>query len=281
MVHLEQVYKAIGSFSLRDISFDLPEGYICGLIGENGAGKTTLLHILAGLYKADKGTLSLFGKDYLQHEAWAKQQIGTVFHGDWFVSGDSLVKNADGYGRFYERYDGKLLRTYLSEFQLDAKRKYKDLSKGEQLKFALAFALSHQPKLLLLDEPSANFDREFREQFHHILREFISDGTKSVILSTHITSDVERFADYILFLQRGKQQLFGDIETIRADYRMVFGETYKIRLLKDSIIYMGDEEDGQCSALVKNCRKIAEKELKQWEPSVEELMYGMTKGGAR
>ena len=96
--------------------------------------------------------------------------------------------------------------------------------------------MAHKPRLLLLDEPGANFDIEFRKEFNSLLREFISDGTRSVVLSTHIISDVEKFADYILFLKNGEQVLFGDVETIREKYRMVSGEKYKIKLLKDRII---------------------------------------------
>lgn len=280
MIKLEKVSKRLAGFALKDISFELPVGYICGLIGENGAGKTTLIHILSGLYSYDDGEIEVFQENYHEKEYAIKQQIGVVLHGDLFELGETLIENSNHYGRFYEHYDEQLLRRYLARFQLDEKRRYKSLSKGEKLKFSLAFALSHNPKLLLLDEPSANFDIDFRDEFHHILREFTGDGTRSVILSTHITSDVEQFADYILFLKKGRQLIFGDIESIRESYRMVSGEPYKIRLLKDRVIYM---EEGQmsCNALVKNSHRPYDEELTVWEPSVEELMYYMVKGAAK
>jgi ABC-2 type transport system ATP-binding protein len=276
MIKLENVSKSLGSFSLKDISFELPSGCICGLIGENGAGKTTLLHILTGLYSYDSGEINIFGKKYSDNEYEIKQDIGVVLQGDLFDLNGTLLVNAKRYGDFYENYDDLALKNYLSRFDLDGKKKYKALSKGEKLKFALAFALSHNPKLLFLDEPSANFDIDFREEFHHILRDFTADGTRSVILSTHITSDVERFADYILFLKKGRQLIFGDVETIRENYRMVSGEAYKIRLIRDKVIYM---EEGQlgCNALAVNSPHIYDKELKVWEPSIDELMYYMVK----
>ena len=276
MIDCNNVSKRFTSFSLKNITFNLPAGYICGLIGENGSGKTTLINILSGLYSYD-GEVRISGRDYCNHEYDIKQDIGVVVHGDIFEAQESLISNANYFGRFYKKYSENLLENYLERFNLNDKKKYKELSKGEKLKFALAFALAHEPRLLLLDEPGANFDIEFRKEFNSLLREFIIDGTRSVILSTHIISDVETFADYILFLKNGEQILFGDVETIREKYRMVSGEKYKIKLLKDRIIYL---EEGRisCNALVKHDKQGYDKELKVWEPGIDELMYYIGKG---
>lgn len=276
MIDCNNVSKRFTSFSLKNITFNLPAGYICGLIGENGSGKTTLINILSGLYSYD-GEVRISGRDYCNHEYDIKQDIGVVVHGDIFEAKESLISNANYFGRFYKKYSENLLENYLERFNLNDKKKYKELSKGEKLKFALAFALAHEPRLLLLDEPGANFDIEFRKEFNSLLREFIIDGTRSVILSTHIISDVETFADYILFLKNGEQVLFGDVETIREKYRMVSGEKYKIKLLKERIIYL---EEGRisCNALVKHDKQGYDKELKVWEPGIDELMYYIGKG---
>lgn len=276
MIDCNNVSKRFTSFSLKNITFNLPAGYICGLIGENGSGKTTLINILSGLYSYD-GKIRISGRDYCNHEYDIKQDIGVVVHGDIFEAKESLISNANYFGRFYKKYSKNLLENYLERFNLNDKKKYKELSKGEKLKFALAFALAHEPRLLLLDEPGANFDIEFRKEFNSLLREFIIDGTRSVILSTHIISDVETFADYILFLKNGEQILFGDVETIREKYRMVSGEKYKIKLLKDRIIYL---EEGRisCNALVKHDKQGYDRELKVWEPGIDELMYYIGKG---
>ena len=276
MIDCNNVSKRFTSFSLKNITFNLPAGYICGLIGENGSGKTTLINILSGLYSYD-GEVRISGRDYCNHEYDIKQDIGVVVHGDIFEAQESLISNGNYFGRFYKKYSKNLLENYLERFNLNDKKKYKELSKGEKLKFALAFALAHEPRLLLLDEPGAHFDIEFRKEFNSLLREFISDGTRSVVLSTHIISDVEKFADYILFLKNGEQVLFGDVETIREKYRMVSGEKYKIKLLKDRIIYL---EEGRisCNALVKHDKQGYDKELKVWEPGIDELMYYIGKG---
>lgn len=275
MLKLDHVSKKIGAFQLRDISLELPSGHIMGLIGENGAGKTTLIHILSGLYSRDQGKISFNGMEYDREEAEIKQEIGVVIHGGGvFDRQDTLIRNADYYGKFYHNYDYDLLRTLLEQFRLDGRKKYKHLSKGEALKFAMAFALSHKPKLLLLDEPTANFDKDFRKQFFDLLRDYTADNKNSVILSTHITSDIDKVADYLLYLQKGCQLLYDDIEGIRGKYRIAAGEEYKIRLLKDRVIHMETGEFG-CKALVCNSKKPFDPALKVWEPSIEELMYFM------
>lgn len=276
MLKLENVSKYLGSFRLKDISLELPDGYILGLIGENGAGKTTLLRLLAGLYAKDGGSIHMDHMEYGEAEAAVKQRIGAVFHGDMFDGGDTLRCNARRYGRFYRDYDGGLMESYMKSFRLDAGKKYGQLSKGEKLKFAFAFALSHQPKLLLLDEPAANFDRDFREMFRDVLRKYTENGENSVVLSTHVTSDIDRAADYLLYLEKGRQVMYGDIESIRGSYRMAAGEEYKIRLLKDRVVHLEEGEFG-AKALVRNSGRPYDPMLKVWEPSIEELMYHMAK----
>ena len=276
MLKLENVSKHLGSFHLKDISLELPDGYILGLIGENGAGKTTLLRLLAGLYTKDEGSINIDHMEYEAEETGVKQRIGAVFHGDLFDARDTLRCNARRYGQFYRDYENGLMENCMTAFHLDAGKKYGQLSKGEKLKFAFAFALSHKPKLLLLDEPAANFDRDFRERFQDILRKYTENGKTSIILSTHLTSDIDRVADYLLYLEKGRQVMYGDIESIRGNYRMAAGEEYKIRLLKDRVVHLEKGEFG-AKALVRNSGKPYDSMLKVWEPSIEELMYHMAK----
>ncbi len=272
MLKLENVSKKWRAFRLENISIELPEGYILGLSGENGSGKTTLLKILAGLYSMDEGKMYFNGQAYTGDEESIRQEIGVVFQEDFFDGGESLKRNGQCYGRFYKDYVESIFESCLCRFCLDVRKKYKRLSKGEKLKFALAFALSHRPKLLLLDEPTANFDREFRKEFQAVLKEYIQTGENSVILSTHLTSDADKYADYLLLLKKGRQTLFGDIESIREKYRMVAGEAYKIRLLKERVIHMEEGTLG-CKALIKNSGRPLDKMLTSWEPTAEELLY--------
>lgn len=192
----------------------------------------------------------------------------------------TLQENAANYGRFYSNYDESLFQKLLECYGLDARKKYKQLSKGEELKFQFAFALSHDPKLLILDEPTGNFDPEFRDEFLETLKEFIADGKHSVILATHLTDDLDRIADYIIYMEQGRVLLATDIEDIRTRYRIVAGDEYRMKLLpKQRIIHM-ERGEFATKALVYH-RKIDEYDASYTVtvPTVEEFMYFVSKRG--
>lgn len=277
MIKAENVTKRFSDFILSDISFEVPPGYICGLVGENGSGKTTLINIICGLYKASSGNIIIDGDVVNEENSQFRQKTGVVLNADIFEKGMTLEANGKRFGKYYEKYSHEKLLKYISEFGLDAGKKYSHNSKGEKLKFALAFALSHDPVFLVLDEPAANFDPEFREKFNRILREFTESGEKSVLLSTHIMSDAEQFSDYLLMLRNGKQILFGDIETIRNRYRMVSGNINVIKNMKDRVVSIEESELG-CKALVRGSGNMSSF-LEHWEPSVEELLCFFSREG--
>ena len=283
LVEVKNISKQWGSFCLEDISMELPEGYILGLIGPNGSGKTTLLHILLGLYEQSRGTVTIDGMSYAEEEPAIREETGVVLLEDMFDGGLSLLDNGNNYGSFFKRYSSETLQGYLERFGLSPKRKFRALSRGEKLKFQFAFALSHDAKLLVLDEPTGNFDREFRREFFQVLKEFISDGKRSVILSTHLTEDLDRIADYILYLEQGKSIFSGDIETLRESYRLVIGEKWQIRAIdKELLVYVEEGEHGT-RALLRNGYGIGRfpksetNGLTARVPTLEELMYFMTK----
>lgn len=278
LLEVQEISKHLGNFHLNNISFELPEGYIMGLIGPNGAGKTTLLHLILGLYRPEKGAILIDDMNYDENERAIHEEVGTVLMEPLFDAGMTLQENGDYYGSYYKNYDAEVLEHYLKRFSLELKRKYKALSKGEELKFQLAFALSHAPKLLVLDEPAGSFDPEFRAEFFEVLKEFIADGTKSVIISTHLTEDLDRIADYITYLERGKCLISTDIESLRESYRLVTGETYKIKLIpSENIIHMEEGEYGTRALVHHRKRYVYDKELTVVVPTIEELMYFMTK----
>lgn len=277
---LENVSKLLGTFRLREITFEIPEGYIIGLVGANGCGKTSLLHILMGLYKPDCGEVELWGKNYKEEEDELHNRIGVVLQERLYEDYMTLQENAANYGRFYSNYDESLFQKLLERYGLDARKKYKQLSKGEELKFQFAFALSHDPKLLILDEPTGNFDPEFRDEFLETLKEFIADGKHSVILATHLTDDLDRIADYIIYMEQGRVLLATDIEDIRTRYRIVAGDEYRMKLLpKQRIIHM-ERGEFATKALVYH-RKIDEYDASYTVtiPTVEEFMYFVSKRG--
>lgn len=279
-IQFDNVSKKLGKFRLHNISFEVPPGYICGLVGRNGAGKTTLLHLLLGLYRADEGHIFLDDLCYEKDEESIHDMIGTVLVEELFDPVYSIRVNADRFGRFYTKYSRERMGECLEKFGLNPHRRFGRLSKGEKLKCQFAFALSCEPGLLVLDEPAGNFDPDFREQFFKIIQEFIADGTRSVILATHLTEDLDRLADYLIYLEEGGQVFAGDIEHFRSAYRMASGERYKIDLLpKEMILHIEDKKYG-AKALVRHSRSDCYGDaLDITYPSIEEFMYFYSKRG--
>lgn len=278
LLELNDVSKHLGTFHMKNINVSLPEGYIMGLIGPNGAGKTTLLHLILGLYGADAGSVRVAGRSYEENERKIREQTGAVLLERLFDPGYTLRQNADRYGAYYSAYQPEVFLNYLERFSLAPERKYRKLSTGEELKFQLAFALAHDPKLLVLDEPAGNFDPKFRAEFFKVLKEFISDGTRSVILSTHLTEDLDRMADYITYLEKGRCLMSDDIETLRDSYRLVTGEAYKIRLLpKEDVIHIEEGAFGVRALVRHRKRNVYDSALAVTAPTLEELMYFVTK----
>ena len=279
MLKVQNILKKLDGFQLYDINFELPKGYIMGMVGENGAGKTTLLNLILGLYKPNQGTIMIDGMEYENHEKEIKNLLGYVLVDDIFPGEVGLLENAQMYGKYYKNYDTQIFLQYCERLQLVETKKYKQLSKGEKLKFQFAFALAHQPKLLILDEPTANFDPEFRKEFLSILSEFVSDGEKSVLLATHITEDLDRIADYITFIHKGKLQFSMDRKKLEQSYRLVSGEDYKINLInKERVIYR-EKGTYASKALVTHKRFSSYSEGVTIEvPSIEDIMYYTLKG---
>ncbi len=278
MVKFVNVSKKLGLFKLDDISLELPAGYILGMVGPNGAGKTSLIHLMLGLYKPDEGEVYIDGKSYVDSERDIREMTGVVLTEDLYDEGLTLLENGDEYGRFYKAYSGDVLEKYLEKFGLSPKAKLKTLSKGQKLKFQFAFALAHDARLLILDEPTGNFDPKFRDEFFEVLKEFIADGTRSVVISTHLTGDLDKIADYIMYLEKGKTVFSGDIETLRDSYRLLTGERYKINLIKkENIIHVEDGNYGTKALVHHKKRYMYDESLTVTVPTIEEIMYFTTK----
>ena len=189
--NLDKKLSGTENFHIDNVSLHIPGGYICGLIGENGAGKTTLIRILMGLYNTS-GDVVINGHDMRTDEAAAKDDLAVVFDEGFFQQDMSLEQIGIFYGELYSRFDMSTYLEYLKRFELDKKKRYKKLSKGMKTKAQFAFALSHDAKLFLLDEPTAGLDRHFRDEFLKICADLVSDGSRSILISSHITEDVGR-----------------------------------------------------------------------------------------
>lgn len=280
MLVINDLKKQLGEFQLDISNIHLPKGYIMGLIGENGAGKTSLIRCLLNMYRRDCGEILVDGNSIDKNEAIVKDRLGVVLEASLYEKNMSGLDNANIYGRLFSNYQEQVFLKYMSRFDVDPKKKLKKLSKGMELKFQIAMALSHDAKLLILDEPAGNLDEHSRAELSGALQEFIGDGQRSVLLSTHITSQLDEIADYITYLHSGKIIFSKDIESLKEDYRIVSGEDYKIRLLPSHLVIGVKKAAYSTEALVKyNGRLQQNKELIMTAPTIEQIMYYMNQGG--
>ena len=201
---LDGVGKAYKGFALADVTFSLPRGYIMGLIGPNGAGKTTLIKLILNLVRRNSGVIRVLGLDNLAHEAEIKSRIGFVPDEPNYHADVTLRDLAAATSPMYRSWDNSLFLSLVSEFQLPMQKKFKVLSHGTRTKFALALALSHHAEFVILDEPTSGLDPVFRRELLDKLSGLMQDERVSILFSTHITSDLEKTADFITFLSEGR-----------------------------------------------------------------------------
>lgn len=222
-LELKSVCKGFSGFRLNDISFTLPKGYIMGLVGSNGAGKTTTIQLILNMLEKDNGEILVFGKDSVIDEKAIKQEIGVVFDSMFYVDSWTVRDTEKAISIFYDNWRHDIFNDMLKRFHLPQDRKVGELSRGMQMKLMLACAFSHNAKLLILDEPTSGLDPVARDEFLEILQEYIKDGERSVLFSTHITSDLEQVADYITFINQGNLIFTGSMEDLSGSYQLVKG----------------------------------------------------------
>lgn len=203
-IELQNVSKKYQDFELKNISFNVPQGCIVGLIGENGAGKTTTIKSILNVTKSD-GTIKIFGKDSSKNERKIKEEIGVVLD-DSFLSDYLTAKQINSIMKeFYKTWNVSKYMTLLKQFNLPTNKLIKEFSSGMKIKLKIATAISHNPKLLILDEPTSGLDPIVRNEILDIFRKYIEeDETRSILLSTHITTDLEHISDYIVFIENGR-----------------------------------------------------------------------------
>ena len=222
-VELEAVRKEYKGFTLKDVSFSLPTGYIMGLVGPNGAGKTTIIKLIMNLIRRDGGEISVFGRDNLRHEAAVKRKIAFVSDEPTFPEDVTLRDIKTAYRRFYETWDEEQFQRLAEGYELPMRKTFKKLSHGMKTKFNLALALSHDADLILMDEPTSGLDPIFRRKLLDSLAGLLENGGKSVLFSTHITSDLERIADYITFIRGGEIVFSTDRDSLAEQWAIIKG----------------------------------------------------------
>lgn len=223
-LELAGVSKRFPGFYLDNLSFTLPQGYIMGLVGPNGAGKTTTIQLIMDMLKPDAGQIQVFGLDLKGHELQIKENVGVVFDSLMFVDGWTVNDTERIISPFYNRWNAKCFAELVQQFDLPRKKQIGTFSRGMQMKLMLACALSHDARLLILDEPTSGLDAVTRDQLSEILQNYIRNGDRSVLFSTHISSDLERIADYITFIRDGKLFFTGSLEDLMESFCLIKGK---------------------------------------------------------
>lgn len=225
VLELINVNKRYGTFALEDISFSLPKGFIMGLIGVNGAGKSTILKTMMDIVKRDQGEIFMFGKDTKTNMVEIKQDIGFVFDDSHFYSHLNCEQMKRVIAPFYDNWDEEMYQSYITRFGLPTNKKLKTFSKGMKMQYNIAVALSHKAKLIIMDEPTAGLDPIVRRDLLHVLQEVVMEEEVSVLFSTHVTTDLEKIADYITYIHDGKIYFSEEKDLILETYCIVKGDT--------------------------------------------------------
>jgi ABC-2 type transport system ATP-binding protein len=233
---IEKLNKSYEKFKLKDVSFTLDEGYIMGFIGSNGAGKTTTIKSILKIVHADSGYVEVLGEPYSENELKLKQDIGYILGGADYYPKLKLKDITDVAKRFYDNWDSDLYKKYIKRFDLDESKKTEELSQGMRIKYALTIALSHHAKLYILDEPTSGLDPVARNELLDIFHELIEAGDKSILFSTHITSDLEKCADYITYIIDGKIVASDTKDDLINSFRLVNGSKEQLKTVEHDLI---------------------------------------------
>lgn len=270
VLELQHVSKSFPAFSLDDVSFSIPPGCIVGLVGENGAGKSTIIKLILNLLHRDSGHISLFGKEGERNETWIKEQIGVVFDESNFPENFRISDVNAVMQRMYSKWDAHLYDSYVQTFALPRRQMIKEFSRGMKIKLSMAVAMSHNARLLLLDEATSGLDPAAREEMLDLFWEFIQDEQHSILLSTHMISDLSKIADYIVFIHQGKVIFNQSKDELLEQYGLLHCSKNDLsNLPEDSIVGFRCHEYG-AEALI--CRKNLPKALPLEQPSLEEIM---------
>ena len=274
LIEVNGLCKTFEKFQLKNVSMTLEEGFIMGFIGRNGAGKSTTLKTMLNLMKSDGGTIKLCGLSNPRDEIEIKNQVGYVFGGVDFYPEAKISRITDVTKSFYKEWNEELYKSLCERFEIDQNKKFKHLSAGMKVKYSVAVAMSHNPKLLILDEPTSGLDPAARDDLVLLFQEFIEDGRHSILFSTHITSDLEKCADYITYIKQGEILASTDRETFHNSYISVAGKKEQLASeVESKIIGLHTHQLGFEGLMKAEDRTVAEAGgFEIGQPTLEDIM---------
>ena len=273
--------KSYDSFSLKDVSFSLPEGCITGFIGINGAGKTTTLRSILGLARGVTGNVRFFGMDMGKNEKQIKDRIGVVLDSGGFYEDLSLDEMKKILAPAYSSWCEPDYQSYLERFSLNPKEKIKNLSRGMNVKYALALALSHKAELLIMDEPTSGLDPLSRIQLLNVLRDYMEQGGKGVLFSTHITSDLDKIADMLIMINEGRIVFQEEKDQLMDRYRIIKGSKGDLNENIRSLFLSIHETDFGFTGMTSHVSQIQKRlpNILVERPTVEDIMLSYIERG--
>lgn len=280
ILEIKNIKKAYDGFTLQSLSMDIPKGCIVGFVGENGAGKTTTIKAIMDMISLDEGSITIFGKDSKKDGKQIRQEIGAVLAESSFPEYMTPKQIAKVLSSMYQQWDDHLYQSYLTQFQLPAEKQIKTYSKGMRMKLNIAMALAHHPKLLIMDEATSGLDPIVREEILDVFLDFIQDEEHAVFLSSHITSDIEKVADYIAFLHQGRLVLYEEKDTILSQYGILKTTAEKFALLQPCDYVNYRKSNYSLEILVKDQEDIKRRFPKEIvdHASLEDIMLFTVKG---
>ncbi len=231
--HLSKQYP---EFTLKDLSFTLPSGCILGLIGENGAGKSTTIKLILNMIRRDTGTVRVLGKDNREDFIHTKEEIGVVLDEVGYPEALTAKQVNAIMKHTYRRWDERTYFRYLDQLSLPKDREFKEFSRGMKMKLGIATALSHQARLLILDEATSGLDPVVRDEVVDLFHEFTRDENHSILISSHIVSDLEKLCDYMAFLHKGELLLYDEKDVLLEHYGLIHGSREQIARLDRAAI---------------------------------------------
>lgn len=274
-IEIKNLTKNFKDFKLGPINFSIPKGTIVGFIGQNGAGKSTTIKLILGLLKIDDGEISILGEKNTK-EIEIKDKIGVVFD-DLFLSEEMTLSDAEKFcSRVYSMWDDKKFYFFINKFNLNNKQIIKSYSRGMKMKLSMAIALSHNAEILILDEATSGLDPVVREEILDLLLDFIQDENHSILISSHILSDLEKIADYITFIHKGKIMFMERKDFLEEGYGICSLRNEDAEIIDpNAIVGRRIHSFGQ-ELLVK--KKLVPSEILIHKPSIEDIMIYYIKG---